>query len=109
MEIPDFYTGFYGAISQDARIGLAHISLYIALYQLWCSRGGQTQILIKRKELMELSKIGSSATYHKCLRNLVEYGYIGYTPSFNPAEKSGFRLLTSSPAQIKKDSVSERM
>lgn len=101
MQTEDFCAGFYGAISQDGCIGLSHISLYLALYQLWCGRGDEPEILIKRKEIMELSKIGSSATYHKCLQHLVEYGYIAYTPSFNPAKKSKISLLAVSKSQPK--------
>jgi hypothetical protein len=33
---------------------------------------------------MQISKISSKATYHKCLKNLHTLGYINYQPSFNP-------------------------
>jgi hypothetical protein len=37
---------------------------------------------------MAFSKIASIATYHKCIRELDEYGYIHYQPSFHPAKGS---------------------
>lgn len=33
---------------------------------------------------MLMAKISSRATYHKCLNDLVDFGYVGYIPSFNP-------------------------
>jgi hypothetical protein len=33
---------------------------------------------------METSKIRAKATYHKCINELQEFGYIIYKPSFNP-------------------------
>ena len=81
-------SGFYQAILQDSRIGITHISLYVALYQLWECSGFQKALMIKRSEVMELAKISSSATYHKHLRQLIEYGFIIYYPSCDPARKS---------------------
>ena len=37
---------------------------------------------------MRISKISSKATYHKCLRNLHDSGYINYQPSYNPFKGS---------------------
>jgi hypothetical protein len=33
---------------------------------------------------MVMAKISSRATYHKCLNDLVAFGYLSYMPSFNP-------------------------
>ncbi|RYZ63108.1 MAG: hypothetical protein EOO14_00260 [Chitinophagaceae bacterium] len=79
---------FYQAILLDSRIGITHISLYVALYQLWEWKGFQKPLRVKRSEVMELAKISSSATYHKCLRQLIEYGFITYYPCSDPARKS---------------------
>jgi hypothetical protein len=38
--------------------------------------------------LMGYSRIASVATYHKCIRELDEYGYIGYQPSYHPVNGS---------------------
>ena len=37
---------------------------------------------------MRVSKICSNATYHKCIKELNDYGYLEYIPSFNPYKGS---------------------
>ncbi len=86
-------TSFYEAIRDDPRIGATHISLYMALFQLYNLNGFKNPISICRKKVMEVAKISGLATYHKCMRDLVEFGYIQYEPSYNPAINSQVRLL----------------
>jgi hypothetical protein len=88
-------SGFYATVVPDATIGISHISLYMALYQLWRLNNWATPILIKRQEVMRLAKIGSCATYHRCLKQLIEIGCINYEPSSNPAQKSKVYLVQS--------------
>ncbi|OJW00102.1 MAG: hypothetical protein BGO52_03155 [Sphingobacteriales bacterium 44-61] len=38
-----------------------------------------------RREIETLSKINSTNTFHRILRQLHEFGYLRYEPSFNPA------------------------
>jgi hypothetical protein len=93
---------FYSHVVQEATIGSSHISLYMALYQLWSQNHWASPILIKRKEVMQLAKIGSSATYHKCIKQLIEIGCIAYEPSSNPALKS--KVYLTKRNQLEKDS-----
>jgi hypothetical protein len=93
MEPAAVLSHFYAFVVQEATIGSSHISLYMAFYQLWCHNKWITPVLIKRKEVMKLAKIGSSATYHKCLRQLIEIGCVKYEPSPNPALKSKVYLI----------------
>ena len=93
---------FYLSIAQDVRITTTHISLFMALFQLWVSNSYQNPVLIKRGEVMALAKISSSATYHKCLNDLVAYGHIEYIPSYNPHIKS-LVYLHQEKAQAEKD------
>ncbi len=37
---------------------------------------------------MRISKIASTATYHKCMKDITERGYVIYKPSFNPFKGS---------------------
>jgi hypothetical protein len=37
---------------------------------------------------MKVSKIQSKATYHKCIRELNDFGYLSYHPSYNPFKGS---------------------
>ena len=65
----------------DPRITPWHVSLYMSLFQLWNSTRFKNEINIRRDELMQFSKIGSTNTYSKCLKQLSEWKYINYTPS----------------------------
>lgn len=92
---------FYASVVQEATIGSSHISLYMALYQLWSRNQWASPILIKRSEVMRLAKFGSSATYHKCLKQLIEIGCIDYEPSPNPALKSKvYLILNDQPEKV---------
>ena len=86
-------TSFYSAIKNDNRIGTTHISLYMALFQFYNINKLNNPIVITRTEVMEIAKISGLATYHKCMRDLVEFGYIQYLPSFNPSIGSRVNLL----------------
>lgn len=79
---------FYEAVLADPRIGATHISLYMALFQRWRTAGFRVPLIFTSREIMPLAKIDSRATYHRCLRDLVEGGYIRYFPSCNPLFKS---------------------
>jgi hypothetical protein len=81
-------TGFFDRIIQDRSLNPTHISLYIALFQFWNINRFQNPISITRDEVMRISKICSKATYHKCMRELNEKGYLKYEPSFNPFKGS---------------------
>lgn len=77
-------TGFFEKIINDHSLNPTHISLYISLFQCWNTNRFQNPISITRDEVMRISKICSRATYHKCIRELHEKGYIKYEPSYNP-------------------------
>jgi hypothetical protein len=81
-------TGFFDRIVQDRSLNPTHISLYIALFQFWNVNRFKNPISITRDEVMRISKICSKATYHKCMRELNDKGYIKYEPSFNPFKGS---------------------
>ncbi len=86
-------TSFYSAIRDDHRIGSTHISLYMALFQFYNLNKFQNPIRITRARVMEVAKINGLATYHKCIKDLNEFGYIRYEPSYNPAINSQVYLV----------------
>lgn len=86
-------SNFYSAIKSDNRIGTTHISLYMALFQFYNLNKSNNPIVITRTAVMEVAKISGLATYHKCMKDLVEFGYIEDVPSFNPAIGSRVNLL----------------
>ena len=81
-------TGFFDRIIQDRNLNPTHISLYIALFQFWNINRFLNPISITRDEVMRISKISSKATYHKCMRELNDKGYVKYEPSYNPYKGS---------------------
>ncbi|EOR95363.1 hypothetical protein ADIARSV_1475 [Arcticibacter svalbardensis MN12-7] len=76
-------TKFLIPVSQDSRLHPAHICLFISLFSLWERSRFISPFRISRRQLMKISKIKSTATYHKCIRELVSYGYIDYEPSYD--------------------------
>lgn len=74
---------FFEAIGNDARISITHIGIYAALLQYRVQNGFANPIQVFSHQIMSIAKLSSAITYHKCVRDLNEYGYIRYEPSFN--------------------------
>lgn len=72
----------------DERLNPTHISLYMALFQEWNSSRFPNEFYINRRDLMFASKIGSKSTYHRCISELHDWGYLHYFPSKNPYKGS---------------------
>lgn len=104
-------SGFFDRIILDKNLNPTHISLYIALFQFWNINRFLNPISITRDEVMRISKICSKATYHKCMRDLNDKGYVQYEPSFNPYRGSMVVLFdfSESPKPVpKKASTTEK-
>jgi hypothetical protein len=68
-------------LAADDRCKPQHISLYMMLFHQWNGQHFPGRLKVFRSELMEDSKIGNKNTYTTCLKNLHEWGYLGYFPS----------------------------
>ncbi|PHR48163.1 MAG: transcriptional regulator [Fluviicola sp.] len=79
--------------SDDDRLNPSHVSLYLALFQFWNMNRFQNPISINRSEVMLVSKIGSNATYHRCIKQLDEWSYLEYIPSYNPMKGSKINMF----------------
>ncbi|MCG2462042.1 hypothetical protein K8352_14880 [Flavobacteriaceae bacterium F89] len=79
--------------NKDPRLNPTHISLYMALFQYWNINRFPEVFHIHRDEIMHMAKIGSKATYHRCLRELDSSKYILYLPSHNPYKGSKIKML----------------
>lgn len=80
-------TTFYETIADNAQISAYHICLYISLLRLrsqdsWCN-----PIRIYRTTVMQDARM-SRKTYNKCMRDLIQLGYLKYEPSTNPISGS---------------------
>ena len=78
---------------EDQRLLPTHIALYFALFQVWNQNRFQNPLSINRVEIMKAAKVNSLSTYTKCLRQLQEWEYLEYHPSFNPAIGSKVHLF----------------
>jgi len=88
--------GVFHQFSKDSRLNPTHISLYIALFQLWNYNRFPDEFYISREEIMKFSKIGSNTTYHRCIKELSHWKYILYSPSHNPFKGSRVKLFNFS-------------
>lgn len=82
------YSDLIRRMGTDKRVLATHVSLFTALFIFWQRGGFVSPFAITRKSVMAYSKIASIATYHKCIRELDDFGYICYQPSFHPAKGS---------------------
>lgn len=89
-------TGFFDKVVLDNSLNPTHISLYISIFQFWNLNRFQNPISITRDEVMRISKICSKATYHKCMREMNDKGYLKYEPSYNPFRGSLVHLINFS-------------
>ena len=85
-------SAFLKKASLNDRLSATHISLYAAIYSLWEQSQFSVWFKISRRQLMILSKLASTATYHKCLKDLVDLGYLKYEPSYNHYKGSQVKI-----------------
>ena len=74
---------FFSFVKTDQRLTASHVSLYLALFLYWNFNRFQNPFSIYRENIMQLSKIGSKNTYHKCIKQLHEAKYIYCHPAVN--------------------------
>ena len=78
------YSSLIKRMEKDDRLLPTHLSLFTGLFVCWQRNGFTSPFAVTRKTLMTFSKVASIATYHKCIKELDEYGYIRYQPSYHP-------------------------
>jgi len=76
------------SISRDSRITVWHLAVVFGVIQLSVCDDLSEPILVSRRQVMYLARISSISTYHKCMKELQDYGYIVYLPSFHPGIRS---------------------
>jgi hypothetical protein len=80
---PEQDTSFFRNFADDCRLTPAHVSLYTSLYHLWRENNFLNPVPISRRKVMPIAKIKAYFTYHKCIQELVSFGYITYHPTHN--------------------------
>ncbi|WP_439559036.1 hypothetical protein [Dyadobacter sp.] len=94
MDIAKHLEVFFKNISADARITVTHISVFTAILQA-TQKLGTNCLTMFSFELMQVAKISSGKTYYKAMRELNDFGYIMYEPSFNKNRPS--RIVLPEP------------
>jgi hypothetical protein len=93
MEVPQL-TEFFLAINDDHRISRSHISLYMALFEYWNLNHFNNHVSFTRKSIVSVARINGISTYHRIIKELHDFGYIRYVPSFHPANGSQVYFLS---------------
>lgn len=93
-------TAFFNKAAADPRLSPTHISLFMALFQLWNQSRFAPSIQIARDDVMRLAKINSKATYHKAIGYLHQNFYIIYQPSYNPFKGSKIEFLPEADVSV---------
>ncbi len=88
MELVAVISSFMEDVQEDPRISPVHISLYLAILQRWAAQEKAGPVLFKARGLMPAAKIGGRTLFCRTIRQLHEYGYLRYEPSFKPDEPS---------------------
>ena len=83
---------FFERIASDPRIGIVHIAVYTAILNIWLKRGCTIPLSLFSWEVMPDAKVSTRMTYRKVIRELNEYGYLGYHASFSKYRGSKFEL-----------------
>ena len=87
------FNTFFEEITRDDRLLPSHIGLVMALFYYHDPISPFDCFHASRSKLMRFSRIKSITTYHKCLSELVAYGYLEYIPSWHPTNASSFRFI----------------
>jgi hypothetical protein len=89
----NIFKGMLLSLSKDERITVWHIGTMLGIIQLAAESRLDAVIYISRSKVMALGHINNIVTYHKCIRELVEFGYITYTPSYHPGKRTTVEIL----------------
>lgn len=84
--------GAFDRFNNDNRIKQGHITLYLAFFQKWNREFFKRVISINREWIMEKAKFKSKTTYHNYIRDLNNWGYLRYYPSYHPAKGSKVQM-----------------
>lgn len=87
MDMQEAISGFLNRVRENPRVGPSHVSLFLAIAYL-CRNSAESGTRLFSHEIMSQAKISAAGTYHKCLRDLVDMGYLRYEPSYHAAKGS---------------------
>lgn len=83
----------------DPQLKVWHVMILAAILTLGYNQNRWSRIKVSRRMIMMLSHINTLPTYHKYFKELQDFGYINYKPSFHPSGKSVVELNESKLSQ----------
>ena len=86
-------TTFIKRAADDNRLLPSHLSLVMAIFYFRIDDTPGAATRVSRSRLMRFARIKSIVTYHKCLKDLIDFGYISYEQSYHPINASLIWLL----------------
>lgn len=86
---------FFDAIHNDSRVTLNHIGVYAVLLHCWQENNCVNPVRAYSYEIMKVAKLSAGCTYHRYVRDLHDFGYIRYEPSFNKNQRSRLFILAA--------------
>lgn len=87
-------TAFFAQVQKDDCLHANHISLYMALFQLWNQHHFPITFPVLREDVLSLCRIGSRSTYSRCLKDLERFNYIIYRAAKHPFVPSTVTIRT---------------
>jgi hypothetical protein len=99
METLKQLSDLMNCVAFDERCRPAHLSLYMALCNCWINNHFKKFFNISRRHLMKTSHIQSTATYHRIINDLRDFGYLQYHPSYHPKQGSIVSLIGGAALQ----------
>ncbi len=79
-------------IVKESDIQPTRVAVFLAMLQLWKEQKRCNPFQISRRKIMKLSGVKSIVTYHKCISELINRGFVEYRPSYHPRMGSEVRL-----------------
>jgi hypothetical protein len=76
----------------DPGLNVWHLAILAAILNLGFKQGQWQRIKVSRSKIMALSHINTLPTYHKYFKQLQDFGYIKYSPSYHPGFRSEVEL-----------------
>lgn len=84
---------YFRTTEKDARLNIWHLALLSSLILIAYYQNESKIIRVSRSRIMAVSHISNLSTYHKYFKELQNFGYIKYTPSYHPGYRSTVEFL----------------
>ena len=87
MNLNETIANFLELIEDDPRISPSHVSLFLAIVNAYKNQELKKPITIFKNHITKQAKI-SASTFHRCINDLNDFGYVKYMPSYNSTKGS---------------------